>query len=40
MDLTAKNGTPLSNVMLSLLHSIGHDDLHSFCDSAGTFSWE
>jgi hypothetical protein len=38
--LKARNATPLSNVMLSLLHSIGHDDLQSFGDSEGTFSWE
>ncbi len=36
----AKNGTPLSNVMLSVLHTLGHDDLRSFGDSEGTFSWE
>jgi hypothetical protein len=37
--IKAKNGTPLSNVMLSLLQSIGHHDLQSFGDSEGTFSW-
>ena len=36
----AKNGTPLSNVMLSLLHKLGHDELQSFGDSEGAFSWE
>ena len=40
VHLKAKNGTPLSNVMLSLLHSLGLDDLTSFGDSEGTFSWE
>jgi len=40
VHLKAKNGTPLSNVMLSLLHTLGHDDLQSFGDSEGTFSWE
>ena len=40
LHLKAKNGTPLSNVMLSLLHTLGHDDLESFGDSEGTFSWE
>lgn len=40
VHLEAKNGTPLSNVMLSLLHSLGLDDLDSFGDSEGTFSWE
>jgi hypothetical protein len=36
----AKNGTPLSNVMLTLLHTLGHDDLESFGDSQGAFSWD
>ncbi len=40
VHLKAKNGTPLSNVMLSLLHMLGHGDLQSFGDSEGTFSWE
>jgi len=39
VHLKATNGTPLSNVMLSLLHALGHDD-QSFGDSEGTFSWE
>ena len=40
VHVKAKSGTPLSNVMLSLLHTLGHDDLQSFGDSEGTFSWE
>jgi hypothetical protein len=40
VHLKANNGTPLSNVMLSLLHTLGHDELQSFGDSDGTFSWE
>ena len=40
VHLKAKNGTPLSNVMLSVLHTLGHDDLQSFGDSEGTFSWD
>jgi hypothetical protein len=40
IHLKAKNATPLSNVMLSLLHSLGLDDLKSFGDSEGTFAWE
>lgn len=35
----AANGTPLSNVMLSLLHTLGLDDLEHFGDSEGTFAW-
>ena len=38
--LRAKNGTPLSNVMLSVLQTLGHEDLKSFGDSEGTFAWE
>jgi hypothetical protein len=40
VHLRAKNATPLSNVMLSLLHALGHDDLESFGDSEGTFAFE
>ena len=40
VHLKAKNGTPLSNVMLSLLHALGHDTLQGFGDSEGTFSWK
>lgn len=40
VHLKAKAGTPLSNVMLSLLHSLGLNDLKSFGDSEGTFAWE
>jgi hypothetical protein len=39
VHLKAANGTSLSNVMLSLLHSLGLDDLESFGDSEGTFAW-
>jgi hypothetical protein len=40
VHLKAANGTPLSNVMLSLLHTLGLDDLQRFGDSEGTFSWD
>ena len=36
--LKALDETPLSNVMLTLLHKLGLDDLDSFGDSTGTFS--
>ena len=36
--LRAPDGTPLANVMLTLLHRLGHDDLTSFGDSTGEFS--
>jgi hypothetical protein len=35
--LRAPRGTPLANVMLSLLHALGRDDLETFGDSAATF---
>jgi hypothetical protein len=38
--IMARRATPLANVMLSLLHVLGHDDLISFGDSEGTFAWE
>jgi hypothetical protein len=37
VHLNATDGTPLANVMLSLLHKLGVDDLASFGDSTGTF---
>lgn len=38
LHLRAPEGTPMANVMLSVLHELGHDDLESFGDSNGTFS--
>ena len=35
--MKAANGTPLANVMLSVLHKLGVDDIASFGDSEGTF---
>lgn len=37
LHLKAKDGTPMANVMLTLLHGLGLDDLKSFGDSTGTF---
>jgi len=34
----AEDGTPMANVMLSLLHNLGLDDMTEFGDSNGTFS--
>ena len=39
MHLKAPEGTPMANVMLSLLHHMGLDDLKSFGDSTGEFSF-
>jgi hypothetical protein len=38
MHLKAPDGTPMANVMLSLLHMYGRDDMHSFGDSTGEFA--
>jgi hypothetical protein len=38
LHLKAPDGTPMANVMLSLLHRLGFDDLTSFGDSTGEFS--
>jgi hypothetical protein len=37
LHLQAPVGTPMANVMLSLLQRLGHDDLNSFGDSTGGF---
>ena len=39
LHVKAPDGTPMANVMLSLLHKLGHDELESFGDSTGEFSW-
>lgn len=36
--LKAPDGTPMANVMLSLMHKLGMDDVASFGDSTGDFS--
>jgi hypothetical protein len=38
VHLKAPDGTPMANVMLSLLHGMGRDDLRSFGDSTGEFA--
>ena len=38
LHLRAKPGTPMANVMLSLMHKLGFDDRESFGDSTGAFS--
>ncbi len=37
LHLKAADGTPLANVMLSVLHKLGLDDVQSFGDSTGEF---
>jgi hypothetical protein len=38
MHLKAPDGTPMANVMLSLMHKLGMDDTAEFGDSTGDFS--
>ena len=38
LHIKAPDGTPLANVMLTLLHKLGVDDLESFGDSTGELS--
>lgn len=38
LHLKAPDGTPMANVMLSLMHKLGHDDMESFGDSTGDYS--
>ena len=37
LHLKAPDGTPMANVMLGLMHSLGLDNLQNFGDSTGTF---
>jgi hypothetical protein len=37
LHLKAPEGTPMANAMLSLLHTLGVDDMKNFGDSTGTF---
>jgi len=37
LHLKAADGTPMANVMLTLLHGLGVDDVGQFGDSTGTF---
>jgi hypothetical protein len=37
LHLQAPDGTPMANVMLTLMHKLGMDDLNTFGDSTGAF---
>ena len=39
VHLKAPDGTPMANAMLSLMHRLGMDDLQSFGDSTGEFTF-
>ena len=38
VHLKAADATPMANVMLTLMHKLGLDDMTSFGDSTGEFS--
>lgn len=38
VHLKAEDGTPMANVMLTLMHRLGMDDLKTFGDSTGEFA--
>jgi hypothetical protein len=39
VHIKAADDTPMANVMLSLMHKLGLDDMKSFGDSNGDFSF-
>jgi hypothetical protein len=39
LHLKAADATPMANVMLTLLHELGIDDISTFGDSTGEFSF-
>jgi hypothetical protein len=38
LHLKAPDGTPMANVMLTLMHKLGLDNMRSFGDSTGEFA--
>jgi hypothetical protein len=40
LHVKAEDGTPMANVMLSLMHKLGMTDMESFGDSTGEFSFD
>jgi hypothetical protein len=39
VHVKAPDGTPMANALLSVMHTLGMDDMKSFGDSTGTFSF-
>ena len=39
LHVKAADGTPMANVMLTMLHQLGLDDIESFGDSSGKFDF-
>jgi hypothetical protein len=40
LHVKAENDTPMANVMLSVMHKLGMDDIKTFGDSTGDFAFE
>ena len=40
LHVKAENDTPMANVMLSVMHRLGMDDVKTFGDSTGEFSFD
>ncbi|MCH7684464.1 MAG: DUF1552 domain-containing protein, partial [Gemmatimonadetes bacterium] len=40
LHVKAEDGTPMANVMLSVMHKLGMSDMESFGDSTGAFSFD
>ena len=40
VHLKAEDGTPMANVMLTMMHRLGLDDIKTFGDSTGEFSFK
>ena len=38
VHVKAADGTPMANAMLTLLHTLGHDEMTSFGDSSGNLA--
>jgi hypothetical protein len=39
VHLKAPDGTPMANAMLSMFHALGFEDMESFGDSTGVYSF-
>ncbi len=39
VHLKADDGTPMANAMLALMHNLGMDDIDSFGDATGEFTF-
>jgi hypothetical protein len=39
VHLKAPDGTPMANAMLTMMHALGFDDMETFGDSTGVYSF-